>query len=192
MATASVTNTFTNGTTADATEVNTNFNDLVTFVNGSVLHLDGSKTMTGNVVMGSNRITGLANGTADTDAANRRQGDVFLIPFQISGTLAVATDQIGRFYLPFAVTFVEVFVRVITAPTGADLQLDINKNGTTLWGTTPANRPIITAAGTTDSVTTFDTTTGADGDYLTVDIDQIGSTVAGADLLGWIWARRTA
>ena len=172
--------------------MNTNFNDLVTFVNGSVLHLDGSKTMSGNLAMGSNRITGLANGTADTDAATRVQGDVFLIPFQISGTLAVATDQIGRFYLPFAVTFVEVFVRVITAPTGADLQLDINKNGTTLWGTTPANRPIITAAGTTDSVTTFDTTTGADGDYLTVDIDQIGSTVAGADLLGWIWARRTA
>lgn len=192
MATASVTNTFTNGTTADATEVNTNFNDLVTFVNGSVLHLDGSKTMTGSLAMGSNTITGLANGAADTDAANRRQGDVFLIPFQISGTLATGTDQIGRFYLPFAVTFVEVFVRVITAPTGADLQLDINKNGTTLWGTTQANRPIITAAGTTDSVTTFDTTTGADGDYLTVDIDQVGSTVAGADLLGWIWARRTA
>ena len=192
MATASVTNSFTNGTTADATEVNTNFNDLVTFVNGSVLHLDGSKTMSGNVVMGSNRITGLANGTADTDAATRRQGDVFLIPFQISGDLTVATDQIGRFYLPFAVTFVEVFVRVITAPTGADLQLDINLNGSTLWGVTQANRPIITAAGTTDSVTTFDTTTGADGDYLTVDIDQIGSTVAGADLLGWIWARRTA
>lgn len=192
MATASVTNTFTNGTTADATEVNTNFNDLVTFVNGSVLHLDGSKTMTGNVVMGSNRITGLANGTADTDAATRVQGDVFLIPFQISGDQVVGTDKIGRFYLPFAVTFVEVFVRVITAPTGADLQLDINKNGTTLWGVTQANRPIITAAGTTDSVTTFDTTTAADGDYLTVDVDQIGSTVAGADLLGWIWARRTA
>lgn len=192
MATASVTNTFTNGTTADATEVNTNFNDLVTFVNGSVLHLDGSKTMSGNVVMGSNRITGLANGTADTDAATRVQGDVFLIPFQISGDQVVGTDKIGRFYLPFAVTFVEVFVRVITAPTGADLQLDINKNGTTLWGVTQANRPIITAAGTTDSVTTFDTTTGADGDYLTVDVDQIGSTVAGADLFGWIWARRTA
>lgn len=49
MSTASVTNTFVNAATADAGEVNTNFSDLVTFLNGSVVHTDGSKAFTGNV-----------------------------------------------------------------------------------------------------------------------------------------------
>jgi hypothetical protein len=40
MATAAVTHNFVNGTTADADNVDTNFNDLVTFLNGSVVHKD--------------------------------------------------------------------------------------------------------------------------------------------------------
>ena len=47
MATAAVTNQFTASTTIVSDDVDTNFSDLVTFLNGSVLHLDGSKTMTG-------------------------------------------------------------------------------------------------------------------------------------------------
>jgi hypothetical protein len=46
MATASVTNTFVNAATADADDVNTNFSDLVTFLNASVVHVDGSKAFT--------------------------------------------------------------------------------------------------------------------------------------------------
>lgn len=68
MATASVTNTFVAGTSAVAAEVNTNFSDLVTFLNNSVIHKDGSKTMTGALDMGSQRITSVATGTATTDA----------------------------------------------------------------------------------------------------------------------------
>lgn len=56
MATASVTNTFVNGTTADADEVNTNFQNLVDFVNQSVLHRDGSNVMTGDLDLNSNKI----------------------------------------------------------------------------------------------------------------------------------------
>lgn len=68
-----------------------------------------------------------------------------------------------------------------TAPTGADLIVDVNKNGTTIFST-QANRPTI-AAGTNGGVSdTPDVTTLADGDYLTVDIDQVGSTIAGSDV----------
>lgn len=42
----SVTNTFSNGTTADATEVNTNFTDIETWINTNAVHLDGSKAFT--------------------------------------------------------------------------------------------------------------------------------------------------
>ena len=56
MATASVTNQFTASTTIVSDDVDTNFSDLVTFLNGSVLHLDGAKAMTGDLNMNSNDI----------------------------------------------------------------------------------------------------------------------------------------
>jgi len=49
MATASVTNTLVNGSTPDASIWNTNYSDLVTFLNTQVLHRDGSKTLTGDL-----------------------------------------------------------------------------------------------------------------------------------------------
>lgn len=42
MATLNITNTFTNGTAANATEVNQNFTDVKTFVEGSLVHADGT------------------------------------------------------------------------------------------------------------------------------------------------------
>ena len=53
MATASVTNTFVTATTMSSSAMNTNFTDLTSFLNSSVLHLDGSKTMTGNLKLGT-------------------------------------------------------------------------------------------------------------------------------------------
>jgi hypothetical protein len=61
------------------------------------------------------------------------------------------------------------------------LIVDINKNGTTLF-TTQGNRPTISASGFLASTTAPDVTTFASSDYITIDVDQIGSTVAGADL----------
>lgn len=46
-ANVAVTNTFTNGTLTDAPQVNTNFGDLVTWINANAVHLDGSKAFTG-------------------------------------------------------------------------------------------------------------------------------------------------
>lgn len=69
-----------------------------------------------------------------------------------------------------------------TAPTGASIIVDINVSGTTIF-TTQGNRPIIPASGNTSGkVTNMDVTTISDGSYFTVDIDQVGSLVAGANL----------
>jgi hypothetical protein len=56
----------------------------------------------------------------------------------------------------------------------------VNKNGSTIF-TTQANRPTI-VSGALTSVSVPDVTTWANGDYLTVDIDQVGSTTPGTDL----------
>lgn len=70
-----------------------------------------------------------------------------------------------------------------TAPVDASLIVDINKNGTTIF-TTQGNRPTITT-GNTDSgaITAPDVTALANGDYLSVDIDQVGSTTPGKNLV---------
>lgn len=51
MATSSVSYSFVNGTTADASQVNQNFTDVVNFLNNSVVHKDGSVTMTGALTL---------------------------------------------------------------------------------------------------------------------------------------------
>lgn len=68
-----------------------------------------------------------------------------------------------------------------TAPTGADLVVDVNKNGATIFST-QANRPRVAAGGNGGALAVPDVTSIADGDYLTVDIDAVGSGVAGADV----------
>ena len=69
--------------------------------------------------------------------------------------------------------------RVVTAPTGASLIADVNAGGTSLWATNQANRPTITATNTSGTGTAFDDVALADADVLTIDIDQVGSTIAG-------------
>lgn len=102
----------------------------------------------------------------------------------VSGALTVAAGT-SRIYNDTGRTLTITGIRasVGTAPTGAAILVDVNKNGTTLF-TTQGNRPTIAISGNTSGkVTNADVTSLASGDYLTVDVDQIGSTVAGADLV---------
>jgi hypothetical protein len=70
-----------------------------------------------------------------------------------------------------------------TAPTGADLIFDINVNGTSIWNATQANRiRIVDGANEATPVTSFDTTSLAAGDNITLDVDQVGSTAPGAEI----------
>lgn len=78
MATVSVTNTFVSGEDALASEVNQNFDDLVTFTNSSVMHRDGSKTFTGDVDFGAHKATNMATPSASADGATKGYVDSVL------------------------------------------------------------------------------------------------------------------
>jgi hypothetical protein len=109
-----------------------------------------------------------------------------VLTYSISGALTVGA---GAYQLPWyggSKTITRVAVRVGTAPTGAALILDVNKNGSTIWST-QANRVQVAAAANSGTAITFNTASLTDGDYLTVDVDQVGSTVAGSDLTVTIW-----
>ena len=81
----------------------------------------------------------------------------------------------ARWYAPRAVTIQSMAAYVQTAPTGASLNLRVNKNGSSIA------TPSIADGATSGSLTGLTETMNA-GDYLTVDITQVGSTVAGANL----------
>lgn len=101
--------------------------------------------------------------------------------FAVVGTLTTGTDKAPTILVDGTLTIVKAKVVVKTAPTGATLIVDVNKNGTTIF-TTQGNRPTIAISGTIDDSGTPDVTSLAENDKVTVDIDQVGSTIAGADL----------
>lgn len=63
---------FVAGTTAVAADVNANFSDIATALTARVTR-NGSGSMSGNLAMGTNKVTGLGAGTARTDAAQVAQ-----------------------------------------------------------------------------------------------------------------------
>ena len=103
------------------------------------------------------------------------------LSFAVVGTLTTGTDKAPTIVAPCTLTIVKVKVVVKTAPTGAALIVDVNKDGTTIF-TTQGGRPSIAAGDTQDDSDTPDVMSLAEGDKLTIDVDQIGSTIAGADL----------
>ena len=109
------------------------------------------------------------------------------IIFSMDDVLVTKIGQ-ARFYPPYDIIITDVRISVGTAPTGATIEVDVNKNGTTIF-TTQSNRPIIATSGFFDLSGTPDITAyTADTDYISVDIDQVGSTIAGKDLVVTILA----
>jgi hypothetical protein len=102
-------------------------------------------------------------------------------PFSKQGPLALTTG-VSRFYADDYYYLSGARASVNTAPTGGPVVIDVLKNGSTIF-TTPANRPSITA-GTTTAVSAAppDLLFVVPGDYLTVNVAQVGTTFPGADL----------
>lgn len=100
-----------------------------------------------------------------------------------TGTAVAATVGKTRWYnrTGRTLTVVGTWVAANTAPTGAAIVVDVNKNGTSFYGT--ATKPQVAVSTNGGVLAAPDTgTTLADGDYVTVDVDSVGSTVAGADV----------
>lgn len=103
--------------------------------------------------------------------------------FTVSGGLITGTSVTPALIVPKALTITKAYAFVKTVNTEADLIIDINKGGSTIWST-QGNRLTI-PAGDADGIatqTTFNTTALAENDTLTLDIDQVGSTIPGSDL----------
>ena len=101
------------------------------------------------------------------------------VTFAKAGTVATGVGTY-RFYNDLGVTLTirSVRVNVGTASTSGTPTVDVNVNGTTIYGT-QSNRPTVAVSAFTSGKSTgFSTTTLTDGQYLTADIDVAGTSTA--------------
>ena len=111
--------------------------------------------------------------------------------FSVSGNLSV---KVGGSRYPIkggTFTILSVAAEIGNAPGGQAVIADVNKNGTSIYGT-QANRPTFAAASNVATVGTHSTSSLTTGDHITVDIDQIGTGPVGADMVLVVRIQRTA
>ena len=126
---------------------------------------------------------------------------------QAASTITGVKDQIGiacsdettnlttgtakvTFRMPYAFTLTAVRLNCNTAPTGSALVVNIKLSGTTIFSTKPqidAAAKTSVGSGTTAVISTSALT---DDGEITIDIDQIGSTIAGKGLKVWLIGTR--
>lgn len=134
-----------------------------------------------------NQITCTGNGLFVPEIGSSPSYDIQ--SFYRLGALTVVPG-ISRLKFPFAVTIINVTAAINTAPTGADIIIDVNLDGVTIF-TNQANRPRILAGQfkeTADAVP--DITAVANDQYLQIDVDQVGSAEAGSDITVFIYYSR--
>ena len=132
------------------------------------------------------------NGTAYVDASSA--GSVVVpIGVAVSDETTALTAGTAKltFRMPYAMTLTEVRASVTTAPTGANLIVDINEGGTSILSTKLSIDAGEKTSTTAASAAVISDTALADDAEITVDIDQIGSTVAGAGLKVWLIGNKT-
>jgi hypothetical protein len=158
----------------------------LTSVQGHTVTLTGAFVRSGAhsltlTTSGTTNVTFPTSGTLATTT----QALTECIPIACSDETTALTTGTAKvtFRMPYAMTLTAVRASVTTAPTGANLIVDINENGSTIMttnklsidATEKTSTTAATAAGITDTAL-------ADDAEITIDIDQVGSTVAGAGL----------
>jgi hypothetical protein len=112
-------------------------------------------------------------------------GQTNVIQLAASDETSDLTTGTGKvtFRMPNALVLSAIRASVTTAPTGANLIVDVNVNGTSVFKddllSIDAGEKTSTTAATAANIVT---TALSDDDEISIDIDQVGSTVAGAGL----------
>lgn len=92
----------------------------------------------------------------------------------------------ATFRMPFAMTLTAVRANVNTAPTGATIIVDINEGGSSILSTKLSIDASEKTSTTAATLAVISDTALADDAEITIDLDQVGSTIAGKGLKVWL------
>lgn len=107
-------------------------------------------------------------------------------------TTAITTGTAKvTFRMPYAFTLSAVRASVTTAPTGSTLIIDINESGTTILSTKLSIDASEKTSTTAASAAVISDSSLADDAEITIDFDQVGSTIAGAGVKVYLIGTRT-
>jgi len=124
---------------------------------------------------------------ARVDAQGRMRGaNTMVAPWLMSvpGSLSTGPGA-ARIYndLDVSLTIRSVRASVGTSPDGDDIIVDVKRNGVSIFASSGDQPTIPDGEQTSGRVTNLETVNLNPGDHLTVDIDQVGSSTPGADLV---------
>ena len=145
--------------------------------------IDASKQPT--LVSGTNIKT--INGTSLLGSGDLVTTGKVGMPFEMLIAVSDETTSLSTgtakvtFRMPHKVTLSNVRASVSTAPTGANIIVDINEGGSTILST-KINIDATEKTSTTAAAPVISDATLADDSEMTIDIDQVGSTLPGAGL----------
>lgn len=92
----------------------------------------------------------------------------------------------ATFRMPFSMTLTAVRASVTTAPTGSVLTVDINENGVSILSTKITIDATEKTSTTAATPAVISDSSLSDDAEITIDIDTIGSTIAGSGLKVWL------
>lgn len=129
--------------------------------------------------------------TAANTATALKPQECFI--FALSDETTALTTGTGKitFRMPYAFTVTAVRSSVTTAPTGAALIVDINEGGSSILSTKLSIDASEKTSTTAASAAVISDSALADDAEITFDIDQVGSTIAGAGLKVYILGYRS-
>lgn len=122
-----------------------------------------------------------ADGTWATPPVATKDWEILIAVSDEITALTAGTSKV-TFRMPRAVTLTDVRASVTTAPTGSTLIVDINEGGVSILSTKLSIDASEKTSTTAATPYVLSDTALADDAEITIDIDQIGSTVAGAGL----------
>jgi len=114
------------------------------------------------------------------DAASSTES--FIIACSDETTALTTGASVVTFRMPYAFTLSDVRASVGTAPTGAAIQVDINEGGVSILSTVLSIDATEKTSETAATAAVISDSALADDAEITIDVDQVGSTVAGAGL----------